>query len=67
MIFLNNDSPYTSWCNLCQKLEEFSEKFERVESNFVNDTLIEVIGKDSSGYNIMMWMRMAQYLDTQTA
>ena len=35
---------------LCQKLEGFSNKFARVESNLVNDTLIEIIGKDPSGY-----------------
>lgn len=35
---------------LCQKMEGFSNKFARVESNLVNDTLIEIIGKDPSGY-----------------
>ena len=35
---------------LANKRERFAEKFERVKSNLINDTLIEFIGMDPSGY-----------------
>ncbi len=35
---------------LANKRERFAEKFERVKSSLINDTVIEFIGMDPSGY-----------------